>query len=77
MSFFESFVVYVVVWWILFFIFLPIGIKKSSNLISGQDSGAPEKTFLWKKIFVVSLIALALTFIIIYLIDNKIVSIIN
>ena len=77
MSLFEGFVVYVVIWWILFFIFLPIGIKRSNTLIPGQDSGAPEKTFLWKKIFIVSFISLILTFIIIYLIDNKLISIIN
>jgi len=77
MSLFEGFVVYVVIWWILFFIFLPIGVKKSNTLIPGQDSGAPEKTFLWKKIFIVSFISLILTFIIIYLIDNKLISIIN
>ena len=77
MSLFEGFVVYVVIWWILFFIFLPIGVKRSNTLIPGQDSGAPEKTFLWKKIFIVSFISLILTFIIIYLIDNKLISIIN
>ena len=77
MSLFEGFVVYVVIWWILFFIFLPIGVKRSNTLIPGQDSGAPEKTFLWKKIFIVSFISLTLTFIIIYLIDNKLISIIN
>lgn len=77
MSLFESFVIYVVVWWILFFIFLPIGIKKSNNLIPGQDSGAPEKTYLWKKIILVSSIALAFALLIIYLINNNIISIIN
>ena len=77
MSLFECFVVYVVIWWILFFIFLPIGVKRSNTLIPGQDSGAPEKTFLWEKIFIVSFISLILTFIIIYLIDNKLISIIN
>jgi len=76
-SLFESFVIYVVIWWVLFFIFLPIGIKRSSSFVPGQDSGAPEKTYLWKKILIVSFITLVLTYIIIYLINNKLISIIN
>jgi len=77
MSLFEIFVIYVVVWWILFFIFLPIGIRRSNSFILGQDSGAPEKTYLLKKFLIVSVIALAFTFLIIYLINNKFISIIN
>ena len=77
MSLFEGFIIYVVVWWILFFMFLPLGIKKSSKLVPGQDSGAPEKTYLLKKIFIVSLVSLVLTLVIIYLINNNIISIIN
>ena len=48
MSLFEYFIIYVVIWWILFFISLPLGVRKSENLLPGQDSGAPEKTYLWK-----------------------------
>ena len=77
MSFFESFVIYVVVWWVLFFVSLPIGIRRSHSFIPGQDSGAPEKTYLWKKFLIVSVITFAFTLIIIYLINNKLISIIN
>ncbi len=77
MSFFESFVIYVVIWWILFFVSLPIGIRRSHSFTPGQDSGAPEKTYLWKKFLIVSVITFAFTLIIIYLINNKLISIIN
>ena len=62
MSLFEYFIIYVVIWWILFFISLPLGVRKSENLLPGQDSGAPEKTYLWKKFTIVSLISLIFTY---------------
>jgi predicted secreted protein len=49
MALFECFVIYIVIWWVLFFIALPLGVKRSKNLLPGHDSGAPEKTYLWKK----------------------------
>jgi len=49
MVLFEYFIIYIVIWWILFFISLPLGVKRSENLLPGQDTGAPEKTYLWKK----------------------------
>ena len=63
MSLFEYFIIYVVIWWILFFISLPLGVRKSENLLPGQDSGAPEKTYLWKKFIIVSILTLIFTYI--------------
>ena len=64
MVLFEYFIIYIVIWWILFFISLPLGVKRSKNLLPGQDSGAPEKTYLWKKFTIVSLISLIFTYIV-------------
>ena len=64
MALFEYFIIYVVIWWILFFISLPLGVKKSKKLLPGQDAGAPEKTYLWKKFTIVSLISLIFTYIV-------------
>ena len=63
MVLFEYFIIYIVIWWILFFISLPLGVKRSENLLPGQDTGAPEKTYLWKKFTIVSLISLIFTYI--------------
>ena len=63
MVLFEYFIIYIVIWWILFFISLPLGVKRSENLLPGQDSGAPEKTYLWKKFTIVSLVSLIFTYI--------------
>jgi|TARA_B110000444_G_scaffold220452_1_gene221210 predicted secreted protein len=64
MVLFEYFIIYIVIWWILFFISLPLGVKRSENLLPGQDTGAPEKTYLWKKFTIVSLISLIFTYIV-------------
>ena len=64
MVLFEYFIIYIVIWWIFFFISLPLGVKRSENLLPGQDTGAPEKTYLWKKFTIVSLIALIFTYIV-------------
>ena len=64
MVLFEYFIIYIVIWWIFFFISLPLGVKRSENLLPGQDTGAPEKTYLWKKFTIVSLISLIFTYIV-------------
>ena len=70
MSLFEYFIIYVVIWWILFFISLPLGVRKSENLLPGQDSGAPEKTYLWKKFIIVSILTLMFTYIVSSVLQN-------
>ena len=70
MSLFEYFIIYIVIWWILFFISLPLGVRKSENLLPGQDSGAPEKTYLWKKFIIVSILTLIFTYIVSLVLQN-------
>ena len=70
MSLFEYFIIYVVIWWILFFISLPLGVRKSENLLPGQDSGAPEKTYLWKKFIIVSIVTIIFTCIVSLVLQN-------
>ncbi len=51
MSFFNSLVLYLVIWWLSLFIFLPLGITKQKNIETGNDPGAPEDPGLKKKLF--------------------------
>jgi predicted secreted protein len=74
MSLFEYFIIYIVIWWISFFISLPMGVKKSNSIVPGQDSGAPEKTYLWKKIFIVSIITLIFTYLTVLIIESNIIT---
>ena len=75
MSLFEYFIIYIVIWWILFFISLPMGVKKSKNIELGDDSGAPEKTYLWKKFIIVSIITLIFTYLSVLIIDSNLITI--
>ena len=64
-------IIFVIVWWILFFMALPIGVKKPINILPGQDRGAPDKPRLWVKFFVVSVISIVFTIIIKLIIQNN------
>ena len=67
----DNLAVFLIVWWIVLFIFLPIGVSKDDNVLSGNDPGAPRQTNLKKKIIWTTVSALFLTIIII-LIKNEI-----
>lgn len=54
-------VVFVMLWWVVFFMVLPFGVNRATNPDKGHDTGAPEKTYLRRKILITTLIALLLT----------------
>ena len=70
MTIFNSIVLYLVIWWLSLFIFLPLGISKQKNIKLGNDPGAPENPMLEKKIIYTSIFSL-----IIWLIIYTIISI--
>ena len=53
-------VVYILLWWWVFFMALPIGIKRNQSAITGHDTGAPEKTYLLIKFIATSCISFVL-----------------
>ncbi len=58
--------VYFVLWWLSFFIVLPIGFRSSQadvgERIQGTDPGAPHRLRLWPKLIAATVLALVLTF---------------
>tara|TARA_B100000927_G_C16132057_1_gene335713 strand:+ start:87 stop:341 length:255 start_codon:yes stop_codon:yes gene_type:complete len=74
MSITGSIVVFVIVWWIVFFSVLPIGIKHSKkpfkNNLEGNDPGAPKNPNILKKFLYTTLIT-AVIFVGIYYIVNN------
>ena len=60
MSITGSIVVYVIIWWIVFFSVLPIGIKHDkkpfTNNLEGIDPGAPKNPNILKKFLYTTLI---------------------
>jgi predicted secreted protein len=64
-----SIVVYVLIWWIIFFSVLPVGIQsnkeKFQERIDGVDPGAPNNPKIAKK-FLITTIITSIIFIVIY-----------
>lgn len=61
--------IYIIVWWLVFFTALPIGIKpqEKSGVEEGNDPGAPSNPNLKPKIIGASVVALIITSIITYM----------
>ncbi len=60
MTFFGLIVVYVIVWWLIFFATLPVGVRHERGVEEGHDPGAPDKPMLWRKAAAATLIAAVL-----------------
>tara|TARA_B100001093_G_C25965700_1_gene650996 strand:+ start:117 stop:371 length:255 start_codon:yes stop_codon:yes gene_type:complete len=64
-----SIIVYVLIWWIIFFSLLPVGIRskkeKFKERVDGMDPGAPDNPKIGKK-FLITTIITSIIFIVIY-----------
>ena len=64
-----SIIVYVLIWWIIFFSILPVGIKSNKEVfketIEGSDPGAPKNPKIARK-FLITTIITSIFFIMIY-----------
>ena len=64
-----SIIVYVLIWWIIFFSILPVGIQSNKDTfkekIEGIDPGAPKNPKIAKK-FLITTIITSIIFIVIY-----------
>jgi len=49
--------VYLVIWWIVLFAVLPIGVERARNPGKGHDPGAPERPDLLRKAIITTLVA--------------------
>ena len=74
MSITGSIVVYVIIWWVVFFSVLPIGIKHNiepfNNNLEGNDPGAPKNPNILKKFLYTTLITTVIFAGIYYIVDN-------
>ena len=75
MSITGSIVVYVIIWWIIFFSILPIGIKHNKksfhNSLEGIDPGAPKNPNIFKKFLYTTLITTVIFSIIYYIVVSS------
>ena len=67
----EIIVIFVVIWWLVLFTVLPLGVQKEDKILGGNDPGAPKNPMLKKKIILTSIISFFLS-IIVSFIKNEI-----
>ncbi len=77
MNIFTAILVFVVVWWLIWFIALPIGVKTSENVKIGNTESAPDKPRLLLKASITTFLSLIIAGIILYLIKSGVFSIID
>ncbi len=74
MSITGSIVMYVIIWWIVFFSALPVGIKHNdkpfNNDLEGIDPGAPKNPNIFKKFLYTTLITSVIFAGIYYIVEN-------
>ena len=69
-----SIIIYVMIWWIVFFSVLPIGIQSNKEIfkdtIEGSDPGAPKNPKIARKFLITTIITSILFIVIYYLVNN-------
>ena len=67
-----SIIVYVLIWWIIFFSLLPVGIRskkeKFKERVDGMDPGAPDNPKIGKKFLITTIITSIIFSVIYYLV---------
>jgi predicted secreted protein len=73
-----SIIVYVLIWWIIFFSVLPVGIQsnkeKYKERIGGMDPGAPINPKIGKKFLITTIITSTIFIVIYYLVKFEILN---
>ena len=68
-----SIIVYVLIWWIIFFSVLPIGIQSNKEVfkekLEGNDPGAPKNPNIAKKFLITTIITTIIFVVIYYLVE--------
>lgn len=61
MTWTSAIVIYVILWWLVFFMALPIGVKPPHEIGEaaepGHERGAPARPHVWKKVLAATIIA--------------------
>ena len=60
MDFVSGLVVYILLWWWVFLMSLPFGVRPPAEIEQGHATSAPAKPMLWRKMAASTLIAAAL-----------------
>jgi predicted secreted protein len=55
--------IYLIIWWVVLFGVLPIGVNQTTHPQPGHDAGAPQHPYLARKLVLTTLISAAILFI--------------
>lgn len=58
-----SLAVYIIIWWLVLFMVLPVGAARKierDGISKGHDAGAPAKPMMWRKLLATTVISLIL-----------------
>ena len=66
MQLFSYFLFFVVIWWVLFFIFLPIKNETSIEWQQGNANSAPTKSYLLIKVIITTILSFIVLITLIY-----------
>lgn len=67
MYLFTNFILFVLIWWIVFFITLPLKISVSLKPLEGHASSAPKKTYIGIKVVLTSVISIMLMLVLVFI----------
>ena len=73
-EFLKGFLIYIIIWWIVVFTILPIGIRKQDKVEKGHAEGAPQNPQILKKFLITSIIAFILWLLVFFIIKKQIFS---
>jgi len=66
MQLFSYFLFFVVIWWVLFFIFLPMKNETSDEWQKGNANSAPTKSYLLIKVIITTILSFIILITLIY-----------
>ena len=73
-----SLIIYIIIWWIVFFSILPVGIQSNKEVfkdsIEGIDPGAPKNPKIGKKFLITTIITSLIFVAIYYLVINDFIN---
>lgn len=70
----NAFFIYLLIWWMMLFTVLPLGVVRNSDTNKGHDAGAPVDPMLKKKIIINSILSAVIVGIIWVLVDLHIIT---
>ena len=74
MDFVSGLVVFLLLWWWVFLMSLPFGVRTVDTPETGHAPSAPARPMLWRKVLVTTIIASALTVLVNWSISAQIIS---